>query len=110
MKAILFTEYGSPDVLHFKEIEKPTPKDDEVLVKIHAASANPLDWHIMRGAPFLARLEGGLQRPRNPRLGADIAGQIEAVGSSVRQFQPGGQRLPAKAGSLQFRQDLNPTH
>src|SRR5690349_10794455 len=89
MKTILFTEYGSPDVLQFKEVEKPTPKDDEVLVKIVAASANPMDWHRMRGAPFLARLTEGFRKPDNPKLGADIAGQVEAVGKNVTQFRPG---------------------
>ena len=59
-----------------------------MLVKVHAASANPLGWHRMRGAPFLARLDGGLRKPNNPRLGADVAGRVEAVGSSVTQFQP----------------------
>src|SRR3954466_6509253 len=89
MKAIVFTQYGSPDVLQLQEIEKPTPRDNEVLVKIHAASANPLDWHMMRGAPFLARLDGGLFKPKHTKLGADIAGRVEAVGGSVTQFQPG---------------------
>ena len=64
-------------------------KDDEVLVKVHAASANPADWHLMRGAPFLARLANGLLKPKNTRLGADVAGRVEAVGSSVTQFQVG---------------------
>lgn len=89
MKAIVYTQYGSPDVLQFKDVEKPTPKANEVLVKILAASANPLDWHFMRAAPFLARLENGLFRPKQTRLGADFAGRVEAVGSSVTQFQPG---------------------
>ena len=89
MKAILFTEYGSPDVLQFKDVEKPVPGDNEVLIKVHAASANPLDWHSMRGAPFLARVEFGLQKPRDPRLGADVAGRVEAVGKNVTQFQIG---------------------
>src|SRR5260221_9271563 len=89
MKAIVCTEYGSPDVLQLNEVEKPTLKDHQVLIKVQAASANPLDWHRMRGAPFLARLDGGLRKPNNPRLGADLAGQVEAVGSSVTQFQPG---------------------
>lgn len=91
MKAIVYTEYGSPDVLQLKDVEKPTPKDDEVLVKVYAASANPLDWHHMRGAPFLARLEFGLQKPKNTLLGADIAGRVEAVGKNVTQFQVGDQ-------------------
>ena len=89
MKAILFTKYGSPDVLQLTEVEKSAPKDDQVLVKVHAASANPLDWHRMRGEPFLARLSEGLLKPKNPRLGADIAGRVEAVGTSVTEFQPG---------------------
>ena len=89
MKAIVYTKYGSPDVLKLKEVEKPTPKDDEVLVEVHAASANPADWHLMRGEPFLARLANGLLKPKNPRLGADIAGRVEAVGGNVTQFQVG---------------------
>ena len=89
MKAIVYTEYGSPDVLQFKDVEKPTPKDNEVLVKIHAASANPADWHTMRATPFLARLVNGFFKPKNPRLGADVAGRVEAVGRNVTQFQVG---------------------
>jgi NADPH:quinone reductase-like Zn-dependent oxidoreductase len=87
MKAIVYTEYGSPDVLQFKDIEKPTPKDNEVLVKVHAASANPADWHLMRADPFLVRLENGLLKPKNTRLGADVAGRVEAIGRNVTQFQ-----------------------
>ena len=65
MKAIVYTTYGSPDVLELKEIEKPTPKANEVLVRVHAASANPADWHLMRGEPFLARFANGLLKPKN---------------------------------------------
>ncbi len=65
MKAIVYYNYGSPDVLKLEEVEKTTPKDDEVLIRVHAASANPLDWHIMRAEPFLARLEAGLLKPKN---------------------------------------------
>src|SRR6266705_3117435 len=100
MKAILLTQYGSPDVLQFKEVEKPVPRDGEILVKIHAASANPLDWHLMRGAPFLARLAGGLRKPKDPRLGADFAGRVEAVGNNVTQFQPGDEVFGAWTGSF----------
>ncbi|MBK8619999.1 MAG: NAD(P)-dependent alcohol dehydrogenase [Anaerolineales bacterium] len=89
MKAILFTKYGSPDVLQFTDVEKPIPGDDEVLVKVHAASANPADWHIMRGEPFLARLVNGLFKPKHPRLGADVAGRVEATGKNVTQFHAG---------------------
>jgi NADPH:quinone reductase-like Zn-dependent oxidoreductase len=89
MKAIIFPQYGSPDVLQFVEKEKPTPQEGQVLVKIHAASANPLDWHRMRGAPILARLEEGFRQPKNTLFGADIAGIVEAVGGGVSQFKPG---------------------
>jgi NADPH:quinone reductase-like Zn-dependent oxidoreductase len=89
MKAIVYTEYGSPDVLQFKEVEKPTPSDKEVLIKVHAASANPLDWHNLRGTPFLVRLVMGFRKPKKQRLGADVAGLVEAVGRNVTQFQPG---------------------
>src|SRR6266849_3902455 len=89
MKAIVSTEYGSPEVLQLKEVEKPTPRDHEVLLKVHAASANPADWHFMRGAPFFARFDTGFPKPKNPILGADVAGRVEAVGSNVTQFRPG---------------------
>src|SRR5437763_1017313 len=100
MKAIVYTQYGSPDVLQFKEVEKPVPKDSEILVKIHAASANPLDWHLMRASPFFARLAGGLRKPKDPRLGADIAGRVEAIGTNVTQFQPGDEVFGAWTGSF----------
>ncbi len=89
MKAIVYTKYGSPDVLQLKEVAKPTPKANQVLIKIHAASANPADWHLMRAEPFLARFANGLLKPKNTRLGADVAGRVEAVGSNVTQFQVG---------------------
>ena len=89
MKAIVYTEYGSPDVLQFKDVEKPAPNKVEVLVKVHAASANPADWHLMRAEPFLARLANGLLKPKNTKLGADLAGRVEAVGGNVTQFQVG---------------------
>src|SRR2546429_9923740 len=89
MRAIVYHKYGSPEVLQFKEVEKPTPKDDEVLIRIYAASANAADWHLMRGTPFLARLANGLQKPKNTKLGADVAGRVEAVGRNVTQFQSG---------------------
>lgn len=89
MKAILVPKYGSPDVLQFTDVEKPVPNDDQVLVKIVAAAANPLDWHGMRGEPFLVRIGGEFRRPKDPRLGADIAGRVEAVGKNVTEFKPG---------------------
>ncbi len=89
MKAIVYYKYGSPDVLELQEMEKPHPGDKEVLVKVHAASVNPADWHLMRAEPFLARLENGLLKPKTTRLGADLAGRVEAVGKSVTKFQVG---------------------
>ena len=90
MKAIAYTKYGSPDVLQLKEVEKPTCKEDEVLVKVYAASVNAYDWHFLTADIFLIRLMGGgLLKPKNTRLGADIAGRVEAVGRNVNQFQPG---------------------
>src|SRR6266496_3816949 len=87
MKAIVYTQYGSPDVLQLKEVAKPTPKDDEVLIKVYAAAANAGDWHLLRGVPFLVRLVSGVLKPKNTILGADIAGRVEAVGRNVKQFQ-----------------------
>ena len=100
MKAIVYIKYGSPDVLQFKEVEKPAPTDGQILVKIYAASANPLDWHLMRATPFLARLAGGLRKPKDPRLGADFAGRVEAVGANVAQFQPGDEVFGASTGAF----------
>ena len=88
MKAILFTKYGSPDVLQLREVETPTPGEDQVLVKVHAASANPLDWHRMRAKPFLVRLGDGLFKPKDTRIGADIAGRVAAIGRNVTEFKP----------------------
>lgn len=89
MRAIVYHRYGSPDVLQLREIETPAPEDNQVLVKVQAASVNPLDWHRMRGQPYLMRAGEGLTKPRNNGLGADMAGLVEAVGKNVSQFQPG---------------------
>ena len=89
MKAIVNTTYGSPDVLQLKEVEKPTPSDHEVLVKVHAASAAAGDWHLLRAKPFLMRFTYGLLKPKHTILGAAVAGQVEVIGSNVTQFQPG---------------------
>jgi NADPH:quinone reductase-like Zn-dependent oxidoreductase len=90
MKAIVYTKYGSPDVLHLEDVEKPAPKDDEVLIKILAASLNAYDWHFLTADIFLIRLMGGgLFKPKNTRLGADMAGRVEAVGRNAKQFQAG---------------------
>src|SRR5512139_978121 len=90
MKAIVCPKYGSPDVLQLQEVAKPAPQDDEVLIRIHAASVNTLDWRFMRAKPFFIRLvPGGLLGPRNRILGADVAGRVEAIGSKVRPYKPG---------------------
>jgi NADPH:quinone reductase-like Zn-dependent oxidoreductase len=89
MKAIVYHHYGSPAVLKCEEMEKPTAGDNEVLVKVRAASVNPLDWHFLRGTPYLLRLMAGLRQPKDKRLGVDVAGQVEAVGRNVTQFKPG---------------------
>ncbi len=92
MKAIVRDTYGSPDVLQLKEIDMPPVGDDEALVRVQAASVNPADWHAMRCSPFVVRLAGnGLRRPKNPVLGTDVAGVIEAVGKNVTQLRPGDQ-------------------
>lgn len=100
MKAIVYVEYGPPDVLQFTEVAKPTPKDDEVLIIIRAASVNPLDWHYMRGTPYLVRTKSGLRKPKVTRLGVDVAGQVEAVGKNVTQFQPGDEVFGACKGAF----------
>lgn len=89
MKAIVYTEYGSPDVLQFKEIEKPTPKEDEILIKVHASSINAADWRFMRATPFFARADAGLFKPKSTILGFDVAGQVEEVGRNVTKFKSG---------------------
>lgn len=89
MKAVVYKRYGPPDVLQLQSVREPVPGDDEVLVKIHAAATNPLDWHFMRAAPFIIRFISGLLKPRHQILGADIAGQVEAVGANVKQFRVG---------------------
>jgi NADPH:quinone reductase-like Zn-dependent oxidoreductase len=89
MKAIIHERYGPPDVMRLADVEKPTPNDNQVLVKIHAASVNALDWHLLTADIFLVRLEMGMLRPKNKIRGADIAGQVEAVGKNVTRFKPG---------------------
>src|SRR5438093_2182520 len=88
MKAIVYRNYGSPDVLRLEEIEKPSAGDNEVLIKVRAASVNPLDL-LFRGTSYMVRMITGLRRPKDTRLGVDVAGQVEAVGRNVTQFKPG---------------------
>jgi NADPH:quinone reductase-like Zn-dependent oxidoreductase len=89
MKAIVYEKYGPPDVLRLAEWDKPVPKENEVLVKVHAASVNWADWRNLRADPFLVRLAAGLVKPGNQILGFDVAGRIEVVGAGIRQFQQG---------------------
>ncbi|MGD9345716.1 MAG: NAD(P)-dependent alcohol dehydrogenase [Candidatus Aminicenantes bacterium] len=91
MKAVVRTKYGPPDVLLLEDVKKPTPQDDEVLVKVHAASVNDWDWGLLRGEPFMNRLFFGLLKPKINILGGDIAGRVEALGKNIKQFQPGNE-------------------
>jgi NADPH:quinone reductase-like Zn-dependent oxidoreductase len=100
MKAAVFTRYGPPDVVQITDVEKPVPKDDEVLIKVRAASVNAGDWHIMRGTPYLLRVMVGLRKPKITRLGMDVAGQVEAVGRNVTQFKPGDEVFGACRGAF----------
>ncbi len=101
MKAIVYRCYGSADVLELENIEKPTPADNEVLVKIKAAAVNPLDWHYMRGSPYIMRLMGsGLGTPKDTGMGVDFAGTVEAVGKNVKQFKPGDEVFGGRSGAF----------
>ena len=100
MKAIVYRCYGSPDVLEYADVGKPTPADDEVLVKVHAASVNPLDWHYMRGSPYIMRLGTGIGAPDDMRIGVDFAGTVEAVGGNVTRFKPGDEVFGGTGGAF----------
>ena len=117
MKAITQAAFGSTDVLQLREVPKPNPSAGEVLVRVSAASPNPWDWHFMRGLPYISRLGGaGLRKPKNPILGSDVAGQVEAVGADVTQFQPGSAvmdlseqvRSPSTSRSRRSSSDRSP--
>ncbi len=100
MKAIVRCDYGSPDVLKLEDVEKPVPGDDQLLVRVRAAALNPLDWHYLRGTPYVARMEMGLRRPKVTRLGVDFAGTVESVGRNVTQFKPGDEVFGGRTGAL----------
>jgi NADPH:quinone reductase-like Zn-dependent oxidoreductase len=100
MKAIVYCDYGSPDVLKLEDVEKPVPNDDQVLVKVRAASVNPYDWHFIRGTPYIMRLGVGLRKPRATQLGVDYAGTVEAVGKNVTQFKPGDDVFGGRTGAF----------
>ena len=101
MKAVVYTQYGSPDVLRIEEIEKPVPQDDQALVKVYATSINAGDYRMRGGRPLLLRLlTGGLLKPKNTRTGSDLAGRVEAVGKNVKQFRPGDEVFGCRSGAM----------
>jgi NADPH:quinone reductase-like Zn-dependent oxidoreductase len=100
MKAIVYCDYGSPDVLALQSIDRPSVGDSQVLVKVHSASVNPLDWHYVRGTPYIGRLDMGLRKPKITRLGVDFAGTIVSVGTSVTRFKPGDEVFGARTGAF----------
>jgi NADPH:quinone reductase-like Zn-dependent oxidoreductase len=100
MKAVVYCDYGPPDVLKVEDVEKPTPGDDQLLVRVRAAAINPVDWHYMRGTPYIMRLDAGLRKPEVTRLGVDYAGIVEAVGRNVTQFKPGDEVFGGRNGAL----------
>ena len=100
MKAVMYRCYGPPEILTVEEIAKPTPASDEVLVKVHAAALNPLDWHRLRGEPYFLRLGDGFGRPASDRLGVDFAGTVEAVGRDVSKFKPGDAVFGGRTGAF----------
>ena len=100
MKAVVYCDYGVPN-LKFQEIEKPTPADDQLLVRVRAASVNPLDWHFIEGTPYVMRAMGvGLRKPKDTRLGVDFAGTVEAVGKNVTRFKPGDEVFGGRTGAF----------
>jgi NADPH:quinone reductase-like Zn-dependent oxidoreductase len=100
VKAIVYDKYGSPDVLRLREIDRPTVTEDGVLVRVHAASVNPVDWHTMMGTPYLVRMQAGLRKPKGEGLGVDFAGTVEEVGKDVKHFQSGDEVFGGRSGSL----------
>jgi NADPH:quinone reductase-like Zn-dependent oxidoreductase len=100
MQAFVYEEYGSPEVLELRELEKPVPAEGELLVRVHATSVNPFDWHMLTGTPYVARMQAGLRRPKGTRLGVDYAGTVEAVGAGVSQFEPGDEVFGGRDGAF----------
>ncbi len=100
MKAFVYRNYGSPDVLELVDLEKPVPGDQEVLIQVRAASVNPLDWHFLRGTPYFLRLSAGLRKPKSTRLGVDVAGRVESIGARVTRFKPGDEVLGGCRGAF----------
>jgi NADPH:quinone reductase-like Zn-dependent oxidoreductase len=100
IKAVVRDEYGPPERLELRELEKPAVAADGVLVRVHASSVNPVDWHAMRGEPYVVRLMDGFLRPKESRLGTDLAGVVDAVGEAVTEFRPGDEVFGARTGAF----------
>ncbi len=100
MQALMRHCYGGPDVLAFERVARPLAADGQVLVRVHAAAVNPLDWHYMRGKPFVMRLDSGLGSPKTPAMGVDFAGTVAAVGAGVTRFKVGDRVFGARDGAL----------
>ena len=100
MKAAAYTRYGLPDVVQIMDVEKPVPKDNEVLIKVRAAALNPYDWHFLRGLRYPLRLRAGLGKPKDPRLGVDVAGEVESVGKNVTHFKTGDEVFGCGRGAF----------
>jgi NADPH:quinone reductase-like Zn-dependent oxidoreductase len=100
MKAVAYHRYGSPDVLQLQDVDTPKVGDDGVLVRVRASSVNPVDWHILRGEPFMVRMSDGLRRPKGWQLGVDVAGRVESVGANVTQFRPGDEVFGTRNGAF----------
>jgi len=100
MKAIVYQEYGPPEVLRYADVDPPTVGDEDVLIRVRAASLNPLDWHLMRGTPFVMRFRSGLKMPNKTQLGVDVAGRVEAIGRLVTRFKPGDEVFGSCEGAF----------
>ena len=100
MKAVVYRCYGSPDVLKIEDVVKPSVTDEGILIKIRSASVNPLDWHYMRGSPYIMRMQLGLGAPKRSRLGVDFAGTVETIGRNVSQFKPGDEVFGGASGAF----------
>ena len=100
MKAIVYREYGGPEVLHIEDIEKPAPTDEQVLVRVQAASLNPYDMHFLHGTPYFMRLSAGLRKPKFTGIGVDFSGTVESVGKNVTGFKPGDAVFGGRQGAL----------
>ena len=100
MKAIVYQEYGPPEVLRYADVDPPTVGDEDVLIRVRAASLNPLDWHLMRGTPFVMRFRSGLKMPNRTQLGVDVAGRVEAIGRLVTRFKPGDEVFGSCEGAF----------